>query len=273
MSFLPSNNTEDPPPMDTLDNPDRHDPDLADIVPSEPNRSYDVRDIILRVVDEADFMEVHRDFAPNVVVGFGRLDRRTIGIVGNQPSHLAGVLDINTSTKAARFVRFCDCFNIPIVTFVDVPGFMPGTDQEYGGIIRHGAKLLYAYAEATVPKVSIILRKAYGGAYIVMGSKHLRGDVNLAWPSAEIAVMGPEGAVNILFREDLANANSPDAERDRLTQEFRTQFANPYIAASRGFLDDVIEPSETRPRIAQALEMLQTKRDIIPPKKHGNIPL
>ena len=273
LSFLPSNNTEDPPPMDTLDNPDRNDPDLADIVPSEPNRSYDVRDIILRVVDESDFMEVHRDFAPNVVVGFARLDRRTIGIVGNQPSHLAGVLDINTSTKAARFVRFCDCFNIPIVTFVDVPGFMPGTDQEYGGIIRHGAKLLYAYAEATVPKVSIILRKAYGGAYIVMGSKHLRGDVNLAWPSAEIAVMGPEGAVNILFREDLAKADAPDAERDRLTQEFRTQFANPYIAASRGFLDDVIEPSETRPRIAQALEMLQTKRDIIPPKKHGNIPL
>ena len=258
LSFLPSNNMVEAPLMDTLDNPDRHDPDLADIVPLEPNRSYDVRDIILRVVDEADFMEVHRDYAPNVVVGFARLDRRTIGIVGNQPSHLAGVLDINTSTKAARFVRFCDCFNIPIVTFVDVPGFMPGIDQEYGGIIRHGAKLLYAYAEATVPKVSVIVRKAYGGAYIVMGSKHLRGDVNLAWPSAEIAVMGPEGAVNILFREDLANADAPDDERNRLTDQFRSQFANPYIAASRGFLDDVIEPGENtppdRPRLGNAPE-------------------
>ena len=273
LSFLPSNNMEDPPLMDTLDNPDRIDPDLADIVPAEPNRSYDLRDIILRVVDEADFMEVHRDFAPNVVVGFARLDRRTIGIVGNQPSHLAGVLDINTSVKAARFVRFCDCFNIPIVTFVDVPGFMPGTDQEYGGIIRHGAKLLYAYAEATVPKISIILRKAYGGAYIVMGSKHLRGDVNLAWPSAEIAVMGPEGAVNVLFREELAASESPEQERGRLTQDFRSRFANPYIAASRGFLDDVIEPAETRPRLARALEMLHTKRDVMPSKKHGNIPL
>ena len=273
LGFLPSNNLEDPPVLGVLDDALRTDPDLGDIVPAEPNKAYDMRDIVMRVVDDGNFMEVHRDYAPNVVVGFSRINGRTVGIVGNQPSHLAGVLDINTSTKAARFVRFCDCFNIPLLTLVDVPGFMPGTDQEYGGIIRHGAKLLYAYAEATVPKVSIIIRKAYGGAYIVMSSKHLRGDINLAWPSAEIAVMGPEGAVNILFREQLAGSTNPEEERKRLTQEFRDKFANPYIAASRGFLDDIIEPAETRPRLVEALEMLQSKRDTLPSKKHGNIPL
>ena len=273
LGFLPSNNMEDPLPTPTIDDPERTDESLASIVPDEPNRAYDILDVVLRIVDDADFLEVHQAYAPNIVVGFGRLNGRTVGVVGNQPSYLAGVLDINASVKAARFVRFCDCFNIPVITFVDVPGFMPGTEQEYGGIIRHGAKLLYAYAEATVPKISVMTRKAYGGAYIVMGSKHLRGDINLAWPSAEIAVMGPEGAVNIIFREELTKAEDPDARRTGLIEEFRDKFANPYVAAGLGYLDDVIDPRETRPRLIRALSMLQNKRDTLPPKKHGNIPL
>ena len=273
LGFLPSNNMADPLPTPTIDDPERTDESLASIVPDEPNRAYDILNVVLRIVDDADFLEVHQAYAPNIVVGFGRLNGRTVGVVGNQPSYLAGVLDINASVKAARFVRFCDCFNIPVITFVDVPGFMPGTEQEYGGIIRHGAKLLYAYAEATVPKISVMTRKAYGGAYIVMGSKHLRGDINLAWPSAEIAVMGPEGAVNIIFREELTKAEDPDARRTGLIEEFRDKFANPYVAAGLGYLDDVIDPRETRPRLIRALSMLQNKRDTLPPKKHGNIPL
>ncbi len=273
LSFLPANNLEDPPLGETADIASRTDDTLAHIVPDEPSKAYDVREVVLRVVDDGNFMEVHENYAPNIVVGFARLVGRPVGIVGNQPSHLAGVLDIDASIKAARFVRFCDCFNIPIITFVDVPGFMPGTDQEYGGIIRHGAKLIYAYAEATVPKISVLLRKAYGGAYIVMGSKHLRADINLAWPSGEIAVMGPEGAVNIIFRDQISKSEDPDQERTSLVEEYRERFANPYIAAERGYLDDVIDPRETRPRIIRALEILQTKRDTLPPKKHGNIPL
>ena len=273
LGFLPSNNMEDPPVLSTGDDPRRVDESLSEVVPQEPNRAYDIRDVLNRVVDDGKFLEVQRDFAPNIVVGFSRMNGRTVGIVGNQPAYLAGVLDINASTKAARFVRFCDCFNVPVVTFVDVPGFLPGTNQEHGGIIKHGAKLIYAYAEATVPKVSVLTRKAYGGAYIVMSSKHLRGDINLAWPSAEIAVMGPEGAVNIVFRDQLSEASSPERTRAKLIREFRDTFANPYVAAGRGFLDDVIDPRETRPRIIDALEMLQSKRDTLPPKKHGNIPL
>ena len=273
LGFLPSNNMEDPPPVETLDDPDRMDESLSHIVPDQPNKSYDIRDVATRVVDDEDFMEVQPDFAPNIVVGFARLNGRPVGMVANQPAYMAGVLDINASLKAARFVRFCDCFNIPVITFVDVPGFMPGTDQEYGGIIKHGAKLLYAYAEATVPKISVMTRKAYGGAYIVMGSKHLRGDINLAWPSAEIAVMGPEGAVNIVFRQELAGSENPEETRSRLTDEYRDKFANPYVAAGLGYLDDVIDPRETRPRLIKALEMLQNKRETLPPKKHGNIPL
>ena len=273
LGLLPSNNMEDPPISDTLDPLDRTDAGLGDLVPAEPARAYDVREVMVRIVDDGALMEVHQGFAPNIVVGFARLAGKPVGLVGNQPAHLAGVLDINASVKAARFVRFCDSFNIPIVTLVDVPGFLPGTDQEYGGIIRHGAKLLYAYAEATVPKVSVMLRKAYGGAYIVMGSKHLRGDINLAWPSAEIAVMGPDGAVNIIFREEIAGSHDPEQTRAELIQDYRDNFANPYVAASHGFLDDVIDPADTRPRLIKALEMLQNKRDTLPPKKHGNIPL
>jgi len=274
LGFLPSNNMEPHPPVnDVGDPPERTDEALAGIVPEEPSKAYDIKEIVTRVVDAGDFMEVHAAYAPNIVVGFARLAGRTVGIVGNQPAYLAGVLDIDASMKAARFVRFCDCFNVPIVTFVDVPGFMPGTAQEYGGIIKHGAKLIYAYAEATVPKVSVITRKAYGGAYIVMGSKHLRGDVNLAWPSSEIAVMGPDGAVSIVSREQIARAADPAAERKRLEQEYREKFANPYVAASRGYLDDVIDPRETRPRLIQALAMLKDKVDTLPFKKHGNIPL
>ena len=273
LGFIPSNNMEDSPVVQTLDEVERMDESLASIVPDEPNRAYDIRDIVMAVIDEDEFMEVHQDYAANIVVGFARLNGRTVGIVGNQPAHMAGVLDIDASVKASRFVRFCDCFNVPIITFVDVPGFMPGSGQEYGGIIKHGAKLLYAYAEATVPKISVMTRKAYGGAYIVMGSKHLRGDINLAWPSAEIAVMGPEGAVNIVYREELANSENPAERRGSLIEEFRDKFANPYVAASHGYLDDVIDPRETRPRIIKALDMLQNKRDSLPPKKHGNIPL
>ena len=273
ISFLPLNNLDDPPGYRTADPVDRVDAALRGIVPPEPNRPYDIREIIYRVIDDEDFMEVQAGYAPNVVVGFGRMAGRTIGLVGNQPAYLAGVLDINASAKAARFVRFCDCFNVPLVTLVDVPGFMPGTEQEYGGIIRHGAKLIYAYAEATVPKVAIITRKAYGGAYIVMSSKHLRSDVNLAWPSAEIAVMGPDGAVNIIYREEISNAEDPDTRRSELIADYQERFTNPYVAANRGYLDDVIDPAATRPTVIRALEMLQNKRDTLPAKKHGNIPL
>ena len=277
LSFLPSNNMEDPPRVPAAkpgSQPGSHiDPELRYLVPDDANRPYDTRDIIYRVADDHEFLEVHQSFAPNIVVGFGRLNGRSVGFVSNQPDHLAGVLDIDASTKAARFVRFCDCFNIPLVTFVDVPGFMPGTAQEYGGIIRHGAKLIYAYAEATVPKVCVIIRKAYGGAYIVMSSKHLRSDVNLVWPSAEVAVMGAEGAVNIIFREELRNSENPQEARRELARDYQERITNPYVAASRGFVDDVIDPAETRLQLIRALEMLQNKRDSLPAKKHGNIPL
>ena len=273
LSYLPSNNQEDPPFIQTEDDPLRCDETLDELVPEEPNRPYDMREVITRIVDNGEFFEIMQHWAANVLIGYSRLGGRVVGIVANQPAVLAGVLDINASTKAARFVRFCDAFNIPLVTFVDVPGFLPGTVQEHGGIIRHGAKLMYAYAEATVPKLTVITRKAYGGAYDVMSSKHLRGDINLAWPSAEIAVMGPEGAVNIVFRREIAEAADPEATRARLVAEYREKFANPYIAAGRGYIDAVIEPHETRPRLINALEMLQNKRDANPPKKHGNIPL
>jgi len=273
LSFLPLNNAEDPPYAPGGDSPDRIDEELLSIVPAEPNRPYDVRDIVYRLVDDGDFMEVHELWAQNIVVGFGRMGGRTVGFVCNQPMHLAGSLDINAARKAARFVRFCDCFNIPLITLVDVPGYLPGTTQEYGGIISHGAKLLYAYSEATVPKISIILRKSYGGAYLVMSSKHLRGDMNFAWPTAEIAVMGPEGAVNIVYRDEISKAPDPEARRKELIEEYRAKFANPYIPAGRGFLDDVIDPRQSRPKIIRALEMLQNKADRNPPKKHGNIPL
>jgi len=273
MSFLPLNNVEDPPLVETADDPHRRDSDLLTIVPDDPNKPYDMRDIILRVVDAGDFMEVQEHFAQNIVVGFARMAGRTVGIVGNQPLYVAGVLDIDSSRKAARFVRFCDCFNIPIITFVDVPGFLPGVSQEYGGIIIHGSKLVYAYSEATVPKVTIITRKAYGGAYDAMGSKHLRADVNLAWPSGEIAVMGPDAAVNIIYRQRLAQAEKPEELREQLIEDYKERFANPYVAAERGYIDDVIDPRETRFRVIRALEMLRNKRDSNPPKKHGNIPL
>ena len=273
LSFLPQNNMEDPPLVDTGDDPLRMEEALDTIVPDDPSKPYDIKDVIHLVVDNGDFYEIHEQFAPNIVVGFARLGGRTVGIIANQPAVLAGVLDINASEKAARFIRFCDAFNIPLVTFEDVPGFMPGTVQEYGGIIRSGAKLLYAYAEATVPKLTVVTRKAYGGAYDVMSSKHLRGDFNVAWPSAELAVMGPDGAVKIIFRRELAAAEDAEARKAELVAEYREKFANPYIAAARGYLDDVIEPRETRPRLINALEMLQNKRDANPPKKHGNIPL
>ena len=273
LSFLPSNNLEDTPQKQTNDPATRREPDLRYLVPDDANRPYDMREIIYKIVDDEEFMEVHQNFAPNVVVGFARMNGRSIGLVGNQPEYLAGVLDIDASAKAARFIRFCDCFNIPIVTLVDVPGFMPGVDQEYGGIIRHGAKLIFAYAEATVPKIAVITRKAYGGAYIVMSSKHLRSDINLAWPFAEIAVMGAEGAVNIIYREEISKAKNQDKKRQELIKDYQEKFTTPYIAASRGFLDDVIDPADTRVQIIKALEMLQNKRDSLPAKKHGNIPL
>ncbi|MCE7938350.1 methylmalonyl-CoA carboxyltransferase [bacterium] len=273
LSYLPQNNMDDPPTVPCADDPLRTDRDLDAIIPDEPNRPYDMRDVIRRVVDDGDFFEVHEHFAQNILVGFARLNGRSVGIVAQQPMVLAGVLDNDASIKAARFVRFCDCFNIPIVTFEDVPGFMPGLNQEHGGIIRNGAKLLYAYCEATVPKITVITRKAYGGAYDVMSSKHIRGDINYAWPTAEIAVMGPDGAVNIVFRRELAEADDPVARKAELVAEYRERFANPYVAASWGYIDDVIEPRDTRPRLISALEMLQNKRDTNPPKKHGNIPL
>ncbi len=273
VEFLPSSNAEDPPRRDSGDDPNRLCETLRSIVPDGENQPYDMKDVIDAVVDGGDFMEVQPENAQNIIVGFGRMDGYTVGIVGQQPAYLAGSLDISASLKAARFVRFCDAFNVPILTFIDVPGFLPGTEQEYGGIIKHGAKLIYAYAEATVPKVSVLTRKAYGGGYIVMGSKHLRTDVNYAWPSAEIAVMGPSGAVNVIHREAIRNAEDQDAERARLVQEYRDLTANPYVAASRGFVDDVIDPAETRMRVIRSFEMLRDKRDSLPPKKHGNIPL
>jgi len=273
MSFLPANNAEDPPFHPTDDDPSRQDRKLLDLVPDNPHRPYDMKALILAIVDEGYFYEVQRDFALNMVIGFARLGGRTVGIVANQPAHLAGCLDIDASVKAARFIRFCDCFNIPLVTFVDVPGFLPGTAQEYLGIIRHGAKLVYAYAEATVPKLTIITRKAYGGGYIVMSSKHLRGDINLAYPTAEIAVMGPEGAINIIYRDVLEKAEDPLKTRQELEENYRRTFANPFKAAELGYVDAVIRPEETRPVLIRSLEMLKNKRDHNPPKKHGNIPL
>jgi len=273
VSYIPSNNVDGAAVHPSNDPIDRADAALDTLVPAEPQMPYDIKDIIHRVVDDGEFFEVHEHWAKNIVIGLARMDGRSVGIVANQPAFLAGCLDINSSVKGARFVRFCDAFNIPILTFEDVPGFLPGTDQEFGGIIRHGAKLLYAYAEATVPKVSVITRKAYGGAYCVMGSKHLRTDVNFAYPTAEIAVMGPEGAVNIVHRRELAAAGDPEALRKEKIEEFRERFASPFVAAERGFIDDVIEPHETRPKVIRALRMLQNKVDTMPRKKHSNLPL
>ncbi len=273
LSFIPQNNMEDPPFVPTDDDPNRADPRLRSHVPDIMNKPYDMVGLVRMVVDDGIFLEVHQHWAKNIIVGFGRFGGRSVGIVGNQPDVLAGSLDIDASIKAARFVRFCDAFNIPLVTFVDMPGFLPGTSLEFGGIIRHGAKLLYAYAEATVPKVAIITRKAYGGAYDVMSSKHLRGDVNYAYPQAEIAVMGPEAAVNIVFREEIVQSDDVEAKRAALIDDYRRKFANPYKAAELGYIDAVIKPEETRPRIIEALQMLETKKDQSPPKKHGNIPL
>ncbi len=273
LSFLPQNNMESPPRAAHRDDPLRRLPELNGVVPENANLPYDIKQIIHPVVDDGDFFEVHEGFAKNIVVGFARLAGYSVGIVANQPQVLAGCLDIDASVKAARFVRFCDCFNIPLITFVDVPGFLPGTKQEFGGIIRHGAKLLYAFAEATVPKITLITRKAYGGAYDVMSSKHIRADINLAYPSAEVAVMGPEGAVSIIFRNDLEKSEAPNDRQKELVKDYRDHFANPWIAASLGYIDTVIEPEETRVRLIRALEMLQNKRQSNPPKKHGNIPL
>ncbi len=273
VSFIPSNNLDDPPVVAVSDPVDRQDGELNDILPDNPNKPYDIREVIRRVVDNDDFFEVHEQFAANIVVGFARLGSRPVGIVANQPAVLAGVLDINSSLKGARFDRFCDAFNVPLVTFEDVPGFLPGTTQEHGGIIKHGSKLLYAYCEATVPKLTVITRKAYGGAYDVMSSKHIRGDVNYAWPSAEIAVMGPKGAAEIIFKREIEAASNPQELLEKKIEEYREKFANPYEAAARGYIDDIIEPKETRPRLIRALELLQNKKDTNPPKKHGNIPL
>jgi propionyl-CoA carboxylase beta chain len=273
LSFLPSNNLESPPQRETHDASDRVDPALDHLVPVESNRPYDIKLIITSVVDDGDFLEVHPHFAQNTVVGFARLAGRPVGMVANQPAVLAGCLDIDASVKAGRFVRFCDAFNIPLITFEDVPGFLPGTSQEFGGIIRHGAKLLYAFAEATVPKITVITRKSYGGAYCVMASKHIRTDMNFAYPTAEIAVMGPESAVSIVYRKELAEAENPEEEKRRRVGEFKDRFANPYLAAERGYIDEVIAPRDTRRKLISALGMLDTKRDSNPPKKHGNIPL
>jgi len=273
IGFLPQNNVDDPPPSAPTDDPNRMDPELNSIVPDEPNRPYDMQEIVKRVMDGGDFLEVHAHYAKNLIVGFARLDGRPVGIVGNQPNVLAGVLDNDSSIKGARFIRFCDAFNIPIVTFEDVPGFLPGTTQEWGGIIKNGAKLLYAYCEATVPKLTVVVRKAYGGAYDVMSSKHVRGDYNIAWPTAELAVMGAEGAVKIVFRKELAEAPDPARKQRELVEEYNAKFANPYIAAALGYLDDVIEPKETRPRLISALAMLESKVQTLPKKKHGNPPL
>jgi acetyl-CoA carboxylase carboxyltransferase component len=272
-SFLPSNNLELPPHIATGDDPERMEMELDSIVPDNPNKPYDMRGVVRLIVDDGDFFEVHEHFAPNIICGFSRLNGDPIGIVGNQPAQMAGVLDIDASEKAARFVRFCDAFNIPLITFTDVPGFLPGTTQEWGGIIRRGAKLLYAFTEATVPKITVITRKAYGGAYDVMNSKHMLADFNFAWPQAEIAVMGPEGAVNIIYRRDIAKSPTPDTRRGKLIDDYKARFANPYAAAERGYIDDVILPHETRPRLIKALQVLRTKRVERPKRKHGNIPL
>jgi propionyl-CoA carboxylase beta chain len=273
MSFIPSNNLEDPPRKACTDPIDRADAKLDTIIPTESNKPYDIKDVITAVIDDGYFFEVHEHYAKNIVVGFARLNGRSVGVVANQPSILAGCLDIDASVKGARFVRFCDAFNIPLITFEDVPGFLPGTKQEYGGIIKHGAKLLFAFAEATVPKITVITRKAYGGAYCVMASKHIRTDVNYAWPTAEVAVMGPEGAVDIVYKRELSKAKNKEEERQRLIETFRDRFANPYVVAERGYVDAVIQPRETRKKLIDALEMLDNKRDKNPPKKHGNIPL
>ena len=273
LSYLPSNYLEDPPTVETGDDPNRTDKTLAQIIPEDPNKPYDVKEIIYRIVDNTEFLEVQALWAPNIVIGFARLYGHTIGIVANQPAFYAGALDINSSMKGARFVRVCDAFNIPVVTFVDVPGFLPGIEQEHGGIIRHGSKLLYAYCEATVPKITVILRKAYGGAYDVMGSKHSGGDINYAWPTAEIAVMGPHGATNIVFRKEIAKASDKKKKRRELVSEYRRKFANPYVAAQKGYIDEVIDPTETRPKLVSALEMLATKREHRPSKKHANMPI
>ncbi len=273
LSFLPSNNVDDPPRHPPAEDIERELPGLESLVPASPNQPYDMLDLIHAVADAGYFLEVHQHYARNIVVGFARIDGRSVGIVANQPAVLAGTLDINASVKGARFVRFCDAFNIPIVTFEDVPGFLPGTVQEYGGIIRHGAKLLYAFAEATVAKITVIVRKAYGGAYCVMSSKHIRTDFNYAWPTAELAVMGPEGAVNILYKRELEAAADAIVARAQKVSEFRDKFANPYVAASRGFIDEVIQPRDTRRKIITALRNLENKHDRNPPKKHGNIPL
>ncbi|MGE5460760.1 MAG: acyl-CoA carboxylase subunit beta [Solirubrobacterales bacterium] len=273
LSYLPSNNLEDPPSYAVVDDPERHDEGLTHLIPDSAKEPYDMHEVIRRVVDDGDFFEVFPFWAMNIVTGLARLDGHTIGIVANQPKVLAGTLDIDSAEKASRFVRFCDAFNIPLLTFVDVPGFLPGKEQEFHGIIRHGAKLLYAYAEATVPRMTVITRKAYGGAYLVMNSKHLRADVSFAWPSAEIAVMGPDGAVNVVFKKEIEKAEDPAARRGELIGEYQRKFANPYVAAERGFVDDVIEPSETRPRLVKAMRMLATKRESVPARKHGNMPL
>jgi propionyl-CoA carboxylase beta chain len=273
LSFLPANNMESPPPAKSSDSPTRAEAALNEIIPPSSNQPYDIREVINLIVDDGYFFEVQPDYAMNIVVGFARLGGTAVGIVANQPAFLAGVLDIDASLKAARFVRFCDCFNLPLITFEDVPGFLPGVAQEHGGIIKHGAKLLYAFAEATVPKITVITRKAYGGAYCVMASKHIRTDINLAWPTAEIAVMGAEGAVNILYRNELARSVSPAETRQSLISGYEDKFANPFVAAERGFIDEVIEPAQTRPKLIRALALLENKRDSNPPKKHGNIPL
>ena len=273
LSFIPSNNLSDSEIYETNDDLNRISDNLSTIVPDDSNKAYNMMEIIIEVVDINDFFEVHKDYAKNIIVGFARMNGKTIGIIANQPKVQAGVLDVNSADKAARFIRFCDSFNIPLVTFTDVPGYLPGVSQEHSGIIRHGAKLLYAYSEATVPKINIIVRKAYGGAYIAMSSKHLGADMVLAWPSAEIAVMGPEGAANIIFRKEISDAEDPITVREQKIEEYRNKFANPYIAASRGYVDDIIEPDSTRPRIISALEMLAGKYETRPSKKHGNIPL
>ncbi len=273
LSFIPQNNLEDTPPIEPNDDVNRMDKDLDAIIPESPNKPYDMSKVIIKVIDDGDFFEVHKHYAKNLIVGFARMNGKSIGIVGNQPAVLAGVLDIDSAMKGARFVRFCDSFNIPIITFVDVPGFLPGTAQEWGGVIKNGAKLLYAYCESTVPRITIITRKAYGGAYCVMSSKHTRADINFAWPSAEIAVMGPQGAVKILYRKKIKESKNPEKLEKQLVDEYTEKFANPFITASKGYIDAIIRPSETRPRIIEALQVIENKRDTNPPRKHGNIPL
>jgi len=273
LSYIPNNNLEDTPSVEPTDDVNRMDKELDKIIPDSPNKPYDMHEVITKIIDNGDFLEVHKHYAKNLIVGFAKFNGRSVGIVANQPAVLAGVLDINSAMKGARFVRFCDCFNIPIATFVDVPGFLPGTAQEWGGVIKNGAKLLYAFCEATVPRVTVITRKAYGGAYCVMSSKHTRADMNFAWPSAEIAVMGPAGAVKILYRKELKQAKDPKALEKKLVDEYTEKFANPFVTASKGYIDAIIKPSESRPRIIEALDMIENKRDTNPPRKHGNIPL